>query len=188
MPTTNDDFFSAVERFVASLGEHVYQEYDDVRRVDGADVVTHVRSGFRRDGSDITHFYTRGEGPFVDVDRWPSERFVDWLLVDGAPYRGRLSLPNPTVADAVAHAMKRLREGHRYTTGGADDPGYGRPRSEWTETLFAEGDSLVIEAVELLGPSDAVRKETRTRRVFTHQAFEQAANEDRSIRGFLGLL
>lgn len=183
-----DDFFTAVDRLVASLGEHVYQEYDDVRRVNGADVVTHVRSGFRRDGADVVHFYTKGDGPYVDVERWPSERFVDWLLIEGAPYRARLALPSPTVAAAVAHAVKRLREGHRYITAGADDPGFGRLRSEWTETLFAEGESLVIEAVELLGPSDSERRETRTRRVFTHEAFVQAANEDRSIRGLLGLL
>lgn len=184
---TPDDFFTAVERFVASLGEHIYHEYDDVRRVDGAKVVTHVRSGFRRDGADVTHFYTKGDGPYVDVERWPSERFVDWLLVEGAPYRARLALPDPTAAAALAHAVKRLREGHRYTTGGSDDPGFGRPRSEWTETLFAEGETFVIESVELLGPSDSARKESRTRRVLTPEAFEQAASDDRSVRGFLGL-
>lgn len=184
---TEGDFFSAVDRLVASLGEHVYQEYDDVRRVNGADVVTHVRSGFRRDGTDITHFYTKGDAPYVDVDRWPSERFVDWLLVDGAPYRARLGLPDPSAVAVVAYAMERIRSGHRYTTSGADDPGFGRPPSEWHEALFAEGDGIVIESVELLGPSDSARKETRTRRAFTYEAFARAASEDRAIRGFLGL-
>ena len=182
-----DDFFTSVDRLVASLGEHVYQEYDDVRRVNGADVVTHVRSGFRRDGSDVVHFYAKGDGPYVDVERWPSERFVDWLLVDGAPYRARLGVPEPTARAVVSRALAQLREGRRYSGGGADDPGFGRPRSEWSTELFAEGDCIVLETIEWLGPSDSRREESRNRRVLTYEAFERVAASDGSIRGLLGL-
>lgn len=183
----DDDFLTATSRLVDSLGEHVYQEYDDVRRVDGADVVTHVRSGFRRDGTDITHFYQRGDAAYVDVDRWTSERFVDWLLVEGAPYRARLGIPEPTSRAVVSRALVHLREGRRYSGGGADDPGFGRPRSEWSTALFAEGDGIVLETVEWLGPSGARREETRTRRELTYEAFERVAASDGSIRGLLGL-